>query len=84
MVSERFAVNEIIIEELDRACLQQVLSISEVCAIYHKDNKTVYNLCKEGRLVCRRAAFGSVWFISKRSCDERWDTDGKFIRKSQG
>lgn len=80
MVSEFRAVEETIIEEMDRACLDSVLSISEVCAIYHKDNKTVYNLCVVGRLVCRRAKFGSVWFISKRSCDERWDENGKFKR----
>jgi Helix-turn-helix domain len=84
MVSEFRAVEEQIIEEIDRACLEQVLSISEVSALYHKDNKTVYNLCKEGRLVCRRAAFGSVWFISKRSCDERWNADGKLNRQSKG
>lgn len=80
MVSERFAVEEQIIEEMDRACLEQALTISEVSALYDKDTKTVYNLCVRGVLVCRKAQFGSIWLISKRSCDERWDENGKLKR----
>jgi len=72
MVSESAAVEEIIVEELDRACLEQALTTHEVSALYGKNQKTVYDLCVAGKLVARRASVGATWIISKRSCDERW------------
>lgn len=66
------AVEEAIIEEMDKACLEQVLSMSEVLAIYHKSHKTVRALLAAGKLMGRQAKFGSTYLISKRSCDERW------------
>ena len=81
MVSERFAVNEIIIEELDKACLEQALTITEVAFLYHKDKKYIYDLCQSGVLVSRRACVGSITLISKRSCDERWDENGHIKSK---
>lgn len=82
MVSTKQAVNEIIIEEMDRACLEQALTISEVCGLYHKTSKTVTVLCKSGRLVSRQAEFGTTWLVSRRSCDERWRENGK-LRSSR-
>lgn len=76
MVSELQTVEEILMEELEAACVASVLTIREVCTIYGKTHKTVIDLIKNGRLVGRQASFGGLWLVSKRSCDERWP-DGK-------
>jgi len=75
-------VNDII-ADLDTACLAAVLTVSEVCSLYNKTTKTVTELVKEGKLIGRQATVGTTWLISKRSCDERWDTDGRLKRTGQ-
>lgn len=77
MVSSKQAVDEAIIEEMDKACLEGVLSIAEAMALYNKSRPTIVDLIKAGRLIGRQARFGSMWFVTKRSCDERWPDYGR-------
>ena len=65
-------VEAAIIEDMDKACLDNVLTIAEVVGMYRRDYSTVYEHCVKGRLVCRQALGGNTWLISKRSCDEKW------------
>lgn len=77
MVSSPQAVDEFIFEDAQKACLDLVLSITEACKLYHKNRTTIIDLIKSGRLVGRQAYFGSMWLVSKTSCDERWPDYGR-------
>jgi hypothetical protein len=60
------------IADLEAACLDECLTMSEVMGLYHKAHKTIEQAIEEGRVVARQARFGRVWLISRRSCEERW------------
>lgn len=66
-----------LLEQLDRAGLDSVITVREVCHLYNKTHKTVTDLIKAGKLIGRQARFGSIWLVSKRSCDERWPDYGR-------
>ena len=76
MNEEVLAVDEFILEDAEKACLQLVVTVREAMAMYHKSHKTITALVKEGKLVGRQAEHGSTWLISKVSLDARWGRGG--------
>lgn len=66
-----------IINDLDRECLQAVLSVPEAARLYNKHRTTIIALIQSGGLIGRQAHFGKLWFVTKRSCDERWPDYGR-------
>lgn len=72
MVTSAAAVDEIIIQEMDEACLNSVLTVREASALYHKTSKGITDAIKAKRLIGRQARPGSIWLVTKRSLDELW------------
>lgn len=77
MVSSQQAVEEFLMDDLEQACLDSVLSLTEACKMYSKSRTTIIDLVQSGKLKGRQARFGTMWFILKRSCDERWPDYGR-------
>lgn len=77
MVSSQQAVEEFVIEDMQRECLDLVLSVPEASKLYNKNRTTIIDLIQSGRLIGRQARFGNMWFVSKLSCDERWPDYGR-------
>lgn len=71
------AVEEFLMEDLERECLEMILTVPEVVRLYHKSHKTVIDLVDSGKLIGRKAHFGNQRLVSKRSCDERWPNYGR-------
>lgn len=58
------------LNDIEKVCLEQVVTIAEVAAQAKVSKKRVRDLCLSGGLVARQS--GSVWLISRTSVEKRW------------
>lgn len=59
-------------DDLRELMLSQVISVSEVCGIWRKTQKTVMMAIYKGRIIARQADFGSTWLVHRGSCRDYW------------
>ena len=54
----RVSVMQNLFDDIQQETLQAVLTVPEVCGFFHKTEKTVIELVKEGKLSGRQASYG--------------------------
>ena len=57
------------LSDVEKICLEQVLTISEAVKSLGVTRKRVHDLCVSGKLIARQS--GTIWLISKTSVDKR-------------
>jgi len=70
MQSTRISKHPSKIVEIEKMCLDQVLTVAEAAALYNRSRKRIMDLCKSGGIIARQSS--TIWLLSKASCDERW------------